>query len=79
MVSPADLITSQYIDHVCKTPCLSLSLFASLCKLSLILRVGRIFKKWAGDICKETLDIEFEQDCSAGLVATDRKLKMIFF
>ena len=27
-------------------------------------------KKWAGDICKGTPDIEFEQDWSVGLGAT---------
>ena len=41
-------------------------------------------KKWAGDICKGTLNIEFEQDWSVGLCATigdatDRKLKTTFF
>ena len=42
-----------------------LPLILSLCllrKLPLILSVGRKLKTWAGDICKETLDIEFEQD-----------------
>ena len=40
-------------------------------------------KKRAGYICKATLNIEFEQDQSVGLVAklgeTDRKLKKDFF
>ena len=35
-------------------------------KLLLILMVGRK-KKRAGDICKGTLNIEFEQDWSVGL------------
>ena len=38
-------------------------------------------KKRARDICKGTLDIEFEQDWSVGLVATysmDRKRKKKF-
>ena len=49
---------------------LSLCLFASLlCKIPLILRVGRKLKIWAGDICKGTQNIEFEQDWSVGLVA----------
>ena len=47
-----------------KIPCLSLSSFACfLSKLPLILMVGRKIKiKRAGDICKGTLNIEFEQD-----------------
>ena len=41
----------------------SLTLFACfLCKLPLILRVGRKLKTWAGDISEVILDIEFEQD-----------------
>ena len=44
---------TETIDHVCNSPCLSLSLFACFwCKLPLILRVGRKLKTWAGDICK---------------------------
>ena len=51
------------IEHVCKIPGLSRSPFAcSLSKLPLILMVGRKIKKRDGDICRETLDIEFEQD-----------------
>ena len=38
-----------------------------LCELPLILRVGR---KRATDICKVTLDIEFERDWRVGLGAT---------
>ena len=63
--SPADLITSNRnnIEHVCKILCLSLSSFACfLSKLPLILMVGRKRNKRAGDICKGTLNIEFEQD-----------------
>ena len=49
-------------------------------KVSLILRVGRKWKGWAGDNCNSALNIEFEQDCSVALGATlgtDRKLKSI--
>ena len=41
-----------------------------LCELSLILRVDRKRKKQAGDICKGTLDIEWERDWSVSLCAT---------
>ena len=41
-----------------------------LSKLPLILIVGWKGKKQAGDICKGTPDIEFEQDWSVGLGAT---------
>ena len=62
---------------------LSLSSFACfLSKLPLILMVGRKRKKRAGDICKRTLNIEFEQDSSVGLGATLRerqKIKNYFF
>ena len=65
VVSPADLITSQHKQlimfvklHVSHSVCL----LCFLCKLPLILRVGQKLKKWAGDICKGTLAIEFEQD-----------------
>ena len=50
-------------------------------KVPLILRVGRKWKGLAGDNCKRTLNIEFEQDWSVGLGATlgaDRKFKNIF-
>ena len=62
---------------------MSVSQFVScfLCKLPLILRVGRKWKGLAGDNCKKTLNIEFEQDLSVGLGATlgaDRKLNNIF-
>ena len=61
-----------FIFFLCELPLiLSLSSFAwFLCKLSLILRVGRKLKTRSGDICKETLDIEFEQDRSIGLGST---------
>ena len=51
------------------------SVSCSLCELTLILRVGRKWKVWAGDSCKSTLNIEFEQDWSVGLGAAlgDRK------
>ena len=39
------------------------------CELPLILGVGVKLKK-AGDICKRTLDIEFERDRSIGLDST---------
>ena len=41
-----------------------------LCEVPLILRVDRKRKKRARDICKGTLDIEFELDWSFGLGAT---------
>ena len=51
-------------------PCLSPSSIACfLSKLPLILMVGRKRKKRAGNICKGTLNIKFEQDQSVGLVA----------
>ena len=40
-----------------------------LCELPLILRVARKRKKPARDICKGTIDIEFEWNCSFGLGA----------
>ena len=40
-----------------------------LCELPLILRVAWKRKKQAGDVCKGTLDVEFEQACSVGLGA----------
>ena len=51
-----------------------------LCELPLISRVDRKRKKRARDICKGTLDIEFERYWSVGLGATigdatDRTLK----
>ena len=51
---------------------MSLSSYAYfLRKLPLILRIGPKYKiKRAGDIYKGTLDIEFEQNWSVGLVAT---------
>ena len=67
-VSTAGNIATETIDRVCKT--LLLSLFACfLCKLPLIFSVDRKWKK-AGDICMGTLNIEFEQDWSVGLVVT---------
>ena len=51
-------------------------------KVSLILRVGRKWKGLAGDNCKTTLNIEFEQDWSVGLGATlgdGWKIKKIYF
>ena len=45
-------------------------------KVSLILRLGWKWKGLAGDNCKRTLNIEFEQDWSVGSGATlgaDRK------
>ena len=51
-------------------------------KVPLILRIGRKWKGLAGDNCKRTLNIEFEQDLSVGLGATlgaDRKLKKNIF
>ena len=62
--------TAETVDHVCKTPCLSVSLFACfLCKLPFILRVGQKLKiKLTWDICKGMLDNKFEQDWSVGLV-----------
>ena len=41
-----------------------------LCELPLILRVDQKPKKWARDICKGTLDIEYERDWSVSLGAT---------
>ena len=38
-----------------------------LCELPLILRVDRKREKRARDICKRTIDIEFERDRSIGL------------
>ena len=82
VISPLDLITSytETIDHVCKTLCLSLSLYdCFLCELPLILRVCR--KKRDADICKGTLDIECERDWSVGLDATlgdGQKIKNYF-
>ena len=52
-----------------------------LCELPLILTVGRKRKKRARDICKGTLDIEFERDSSFGLGATlgdEQKIKNYF-
>ena len=49
---------------------------------SLVLRVGRKWKGRAGNNCKSTLNIEFEQDRPVGLGATlcDReKVKKILF
>ena len=34
---------------------------------SLILRLGRKRKGWAGNNCKSAINIEFEQDLSVGL------------
>ena len=51
-------------------------------KVALILRVGQKLKGQAGDNCKSTLNIEFEQDWSFTLDATlgDReKIKKILF
>ena len=51
------------------------------CELPLILRVDRKRKKQAGDICKGTLDIEFQQEWSFGLGATlsdEQKIKNYF-
>ena len=39
-------------------------------KVSLILRVGRKWKGWAGGNCKSALNIEFEHDLSVSLGAT---------
>ena len=39
-------------------------------KVSLILRVGRKWNGWDGDICESALNFEFEQDWSVGLGAT---------
>ena len=39
-------------------------------KVSLVLRVGRKLKGWAGDYCKSALNIKFEQDWLVGLGAT---------
>ena len=39
-------------------------------KVPSILRVGKKWKGLAGDNCKTTLNIEFEQDWSVGLGAT---------
>ena len=39
-------------------------------KVPLILRVGQKLKGLAGDNCKTTINIEFEQDWSVGLDAT---------
>ena len=41
-----------------------------LCELPLILRLGRKWKGLAGDNCKKTLNIEFEQDWAVALSAT---------
>ena len=52
-----------------------------LCELPLILRVHRKRKKKRRDICKGTLDIEFERDWSVGLGATlgdGQKIKNYF-
>ena len=38
-------------------------------KVPIILRVGQKWKGLAGDNCKATLNIEFEEDCSDGLGA----------
>ena len=49
-----------------------------LCEIPLVLRVD---KKGQGNICKETPDIEFEQDWSVGLGATlcdKQKIKNYF-
>ena len=43
--------------------------FFFLCELPLILGVAPKRKEQAEDICKETPDIEFEQDWSVGLGA----------
>ena len=53
-----------------------------LCELPLILGVARKRKEQAGDIYKGTLNIEFEQDQSVGLVAAlgiGYKIKNYFF
>ena len=55
--------------------------FIFLCEMPLILRVGRKRKKRARDICKGTLDIEFERGWSVGLGATlgdGQKIKNCF-
>ena len=52
-----------------------------ICELPLILRVDRKRKKPTRDICKGTLDIEFQRDWSVGQVLFQliaRKLKTIF-
>ena len=52
-----------------------------LWELPLILRIDRKRKKRARDICKGTLDIEFERDWSVGLGATlgnEQKIKNYF-
>ena len=52
-----------------------------LCELPLILGVARKQKKQAGDICRGTPDIEFEQDWSVGLdtiLADGQKIKQYF-
>ena len=53
----------------------------NLCELPLILREDRKQENRARDICKETLDIEFERDWSVGLGATlgeGQKIKNYF-
>ena len=47
----------------------SVSCFLCEIKVSLILRVGRKWKGWAGGNCKSAVNIGFEQDCSVGLGA----------
>ena len=50
-------------------------------RVSLVLRVGRKWTGRAGDNCKSTLKVEFEQDWSVGLGATLRdkqKIKKYF-
>ena len=55
--------------------------FFFLCELPLILGVAPKQKEQAGDICKETPDIEIEQDWSLGLGAIlveGKKIKNYF-
>ena len=57
--------------HVCHSVRFLFLMWTTLdIKISLILRVGRKWKGWAGDNCKCALNIEFEQDWSVGLGAT---------
>ena len=52
------------------------------CELPLILRIDIKRKQRVGDICKGTLDIEYERDWSVGLGATlgdGQKIKNYFF
>ena len=68
--------------HVCQSVRFLFLMWTTLnIKVSLILRLGRKWKGLAGDNCKRTLNIEFQQDWTVGLGANlgpDRKLKNIF-